>query len=197
MKKIPTLFLRDPDDMRHVLPETTPGCEWVLRGEGAATRKYDGTCVLVRRDGLGHQLLMRREVKIGREPPANFIEVDHDPVTDKRVGWEPMAQTGWVKVLSEVLIATPLSGLEPGTYELCGPKVNRNPEGYPEHRLIRHADAEALEMLLLVAAALAGPGPLYEYLSGFMLTLGAAGIEGVVWHHPDGRMAKLKARDFR
>jgi hypothetical protein len=23
-----------------------------------------------------------------------------------------------------------------------------------------------------------------------------AGWEGVVWHHPDGRMAKLKARDL-
>ena len=21
-------------------------------------------------------------------------------------------------------------------------------------------------------------------------------IEGIVWHHPDGRMAKIKARDF-
>lgn len=26
---------------------------------------------------------------------------------------------------------------------------------------------------------------------------GERGWEGIVWHHPDGRMAKLKARDFR
>jgi hypothetical protein len=24
----------------------------------------------------------------------------------------------------------------------------------------------------------------------------ADGIEGIVWHHDDGRMAKIKARDF-
>jgi hypothetical protein len=30
---------------------------------------------------------------------------------------------------------------------------------------------------------------LREYLSG-------RDIEGVVWHHPDGRMAKLKGSDF-
>lgn len=26
--------------------------------------------------------------------------------------------------------------------------------------------------------------------------MGERGVEGVVWHHPDGRMAKLKVRDF-
>lgn len=41
MKKIPTVFVRDPDDRKHVLPQVTPGCEWVLAGEGRATRKFD------------------------------------------------------------------------------------------------------------------------------------------------------------
>ncbi len=27
---------------------------------------------------------------------------------------------------------------EPGSYELCGPKVNGNPEGSPHHVLVRH-----------------------------------------------------------
>jgi hypothetical protein len=44
MRKIPTLFVRDPDDRRHVTEQITPGCEWVTAGEGTATRKYDGTC---------------------------------------------------------------------------------------------------------------------------------------------------------
>lgn len=47
VKKIPTLFVRDWDgDRRYVLPEVTRGCEWVINGEGAPTRKYDGTCVM-------------------------------------------------------------------------------------------------------------------------------------------------------
>jgi hypothetical protein len=44
MKKIPTLFARDPDDRGRVLPQITPGCEWALTDPAArATRKYDGT----------------------------------------------------------------------------------------------------------------------------------------------------------
>ena len=48
MRKIPTLYVRDWDgDRRYVLPQVTPGCEWVVvNGEGVATRKFDGTCVM-------------------------------------------------------------------------------------------------------------------------------------------------------
>ena len=47
MRKIPTLFVRDWDgDRRYVLDEVAPGCEWVTKGDGIATRKYDGTCVM-------------------------------------------------------------------------------------------------------------------------------------------------------
>ncbi len=28
MKKIPTLFVRDPENMSRVTEEVTPGCEW-------------------------------------------------------------------------------------------------------------------------------------------------------------------------
>jgi hypothetical protein len=187
MRKIPTLFRRDPDNPRHVLPDITPGCEWVLDGEGIATRKYDGTCMLIRRDGLAVNVFARREVKPGKEPPPNFREVDHDPVTDKRVGWEPLDQTGWGKLVNEAL-GDPGADWMPGTYELCGPKVNGNPEGYPDHRLIRHADAQRYP--------LSDQALTFPVLRGIVCDLGARGWEGLVWHHPDGRMAKLKARDF-
>lgn len=58
MQKIPTMFVRDPDNMRYVIDEVTPGCEWVLAGEGTPTRKYDGTCVMF--DGA--EWWARREV---------------------------------------------------------------------------------------------------------------------------------------
>ena len=38
MRKILTLFVRDPQDMRHVTREVHPDCAWVLAGEGVATR---------------------------------------------------------------------------------------------------------------------------------------------------------------
>ena len=43
MKKIPTMFERDWNgDRSRVVNQVHPGCEWVLAGEGVATRKLDG-----------------------------------------------------------------------------------------------------------------------------------------------------------
>lgn len=48
MKKIPTLFERVFENHKKVgiLPNVTPGMEWVLEGEGVATEKMDGSCCL-------------------------------------------------------------------------------------------------------------------------------------------------------
>lgn len=191
MKKIPTLFKRDPDDMRRLLPEVTPGCEWVLAGEGIATRKYDGVCVRLTADA---QWWARREVKPGKEAPTAFVEVDYDPVTDKRYGWEPIEQTGWGKFLAEADFDVE-SLLDAGTFELCGPKINGNPEHYETHRLVRHASAQVAPDAELRLSGVSIEQA-YERLKPWILDLGQYGWEGVVWHHPDGRMAKLKARDF-
>lgn len=180
MRKIPTLFRRNPDDMRHVLPEVTLGCEWVLDGEGTPTRKYDGTCVLIRRDGMAVHAWTRREVKPGKTRPPGFMEIETDPVTGKTVGWEPASQSGFAKFVDEAIHP----GLVPGTYELVGPKVNGNPEGYDTHTLIEHASAD----VMILPAELS-----FEVFAEIMPLLHH---EGIVWHHPDGRMAKLKRRDF-
>ena len=44
MRKMITLFQRNygSDDLAR--NEVMPGAEWVLAGEGLATRKHDGTC---------------------------------------------------------------------------------------------------------------------------------------------------------
>lgn len=184
MRKIPTIYQRDPDDMRWVTSEWHPDCGWVARGEGIATRKYDGTCVLIRRDGLAVRAFARREVKKGKTPPPGFVEEQFDPNTGKRVGWEPADQSGFAKFITEAVEAAGDS-LLPGTYELCGPKIQGNPEGFASHVLVRHADAER-------APHLDAPPPI-ETLGK---VLHALAWEGIVWHHPDGRMAKIKARDF-
>lgn len=186
MKKIPTVFQRS-EDRRHVIPVVTPGCEWVLTGEGVATRKYDGTCVLIRRDGMAVHAFVRREVKPGKEPPANWREVDHDETTGKRVGWEPAEQSSFAKFIAEAITGDEV----PGTYELCGPKINGNPEGFDKHVLVQHANADRLPWCSIL------PGTPPEGAYGVLAALlPEQPIEGVVWHHPDGRMAKLKRRDF-
>lgn len=178
MRKIPTLFVRDENDRRYVTREVTPGCEWVIEGEGIATRKFDGTCVKISDDG---GLWTRREVKPGKTPPDRWEEVDFDETTGKRVGWEPASQSSFVSPLMEAVYAQ-MTKPEPGTYELCGPKINGNPEGFDSHVLVPHGDV------------VIGNLPRnYEMLRGYLSSMP---WEGIVWHHPDGRMAKLKRRDF-
>jgi hypothetical protein len=200
MKKIPTLFVRNPEDRAHVLPEVTPGCEWVLAGEGAPTRKYDGTCVMYD----GSAWWARREVKPGKNIPPAYQIVEHDETTGKLVGWEPIEQSAFAKYHSQALDAPwgiadahpsgqwtpPMRPVADATYELCGAKVNGNPERIEDgHLLIRHGYTAAVdrdEMASLTAS--------FEDLR--MWLHAHARWEGIVWHHPDGRMAKLKKRDF-
>lgn len=176
MKKIPTLFVRNPEDRRYVLPDVTLGCEWVLAGEGQATRKYDGTCVM----HDGRNWWARREVKPGKEPPARWQQVDEDATTGKRVGWEPAEQSPFAKYLFDSVRCGPLR-LD-GTYELVGPKINGNPEALERHQLVLHG-----------VYPLDVPDLTFD---GIRTAVLSADFEGIVWHHPDGRMAKIKRRDF-
>lgn len=185
MQKIPTLFRRDPDDMKRVLREVNPECQWVLDGEGEPTRKYDGTCVML--DAAG-AWWARREVKPGKTPPPNFRPVTTDEVTGKTMGWEPIEQSAFVKAWREAFEGDPRhdgigGGYAYGTYELIGPKVNGNPERADAHRLVLHDTAEVLDT----------PRD-FDGLREWLLA--HPQYEGIVWHHPDGRMAKLKRRDF-
>lgn len=181
MRKIPTLYTRDVEDRRYVTDRVTPGCEWVLAGEGVPTRKYDGTCVMLDEHG---QWWARREVKRDKVEPVGFVEVNYDPITGKRMGWEPAGQSPFTKFLDEAIEPGDLYG--PGTYELVGPKINGNPERVNKHWLVSHETA--------MRADTGGWGALSP--KSLVLEVAARGWEGIVWHHPDGRMAKLKVRDY-
>jgi len=175
MKKIPTIFKRNPDNLKEITREHHANCEWVFNGEGVPTRKYDGTCCKV----SGGVLFKRREVKCGKEPPCGFIEEQHDHVTGKRVGWLPVVDGDpQDKYHTEAFSDQP-----DGTYELIGPKVQGNPESVDSHVLISHAAAFVFDHC---------PTSYDELEQWLRLICG----EGVVWHHPDGRMAKIKKRDF-
>lgn len=183
MRKIPTALLRDPENRAKVLPRITPGCEWVFDGEGVPTRKYDGTCVMLNSEGWW----ARREVRAGKPAPANFVPVDTDPVTGKTQGWEPIEQSSfhrWFLEAEWLSLATPTEGER--TFELCGPKINGDPEHIGFHVLFEHAQAEEFPWML----GRTTPDILMQDVAALS---GLA--EGVVWHHPDGRMAKLKVRD--
>lgn len=175
MRKIPTIFIRDTVTMlRYVKDEPHPDCGWVFGGEGVATRKFDGTCVMIR-DG---EMFKRREVKKGALVPVGFEQVEADPVTGKIVGWVEVgngSEDKWHRAAFEQDVAD-------GTYELCGPKVQGNPEGFRGHVLVRHG-RETLNDVPRDFNGLSGWLHDHQY-------------EGIVFHHADGRMAKIKNRDF-
>lgn len=202
MKKIISLFQRNYDGDRLVRNEVVPGAEWVTNGEGVATRKFDGTCCLVR----GGKLYRRYEVQPRKQPPPDFEAAnDVDSQTGKQQGWVPVGDgpdDQWHREAfgsGEVCIVG-IDGMEyaslswtdgwvwgpltDGTYELCGPKIQNNPEGLGRHELIRHG-----------CVILTDCPRDYEGLKQY-LTYRAPTIEGVVWHHPDGRMVKIKRKDF-
>lgn len=180
MIKIATIFERDWEGDRSRVTEVVhPGCEWVLEGEGTATRKFDGTCCMFD----GEKWWARREVKDGKTPPPGFVSSGHDHVTLKNVGWEPIEQSSFAKFHAQALLDTEFRA-RPGTYELCGPKVQGNPEGFDEHVLVEHASAEQIELSSLT-------------FDGIRNTLIALDVEGFVFHHEDGRrMAKIKKKDM-
>jgi hypothetical protein len=178
MRKIPSLFMRNYDSDRLVRNEVVPGSEWVLAGEGMPTRKLDGSPVLIM-NGIMH---VRYDAKNGKAPPQDFIPAQEpDPVTGHWPGWvfaNPV-QHKWF------IVAVANAGgtkLPDGTYEACGPHFNKNPENLPYDTVIKHG-------LILIPGNPRTYNSIREYLS-------SAGIEGIVWHHPDGRMVKIKTRDF-
>lgn len=191
MKKIPTVFLRDWDnDPKYVTREPHPDCTWVLAGKGTPTVKWDGTCVGYLR---AHQddepaWWVRREIKPGKPYPAGaFWQVEEDTETGKKIGWVPAATSSFRKWLAEA-IAESSHDFAEGTYELVGPKVNGNPDQFAGHLLIDHGWAP----LSLREDAKTIPLTFDEMAAW----LHARPQEGIVWHGPDGRMAKIKRRDF-
>jgi len=180
MKKIPSLFKRDYDGTRLVYDEVVPGCEWVVEGEGQATVKHDGTACMVR-DGALYKRYDRKR-KRGKLKPAPDGWIPCEDAPNEHTGHWP----GWVPVgggpEDKWFRAAPMPS-EDGTYELVGPKVQGNPYGLDEHALWKHGGIECSSCPRDYAG-------IRQWLKDHPV------IEGIVWHHGDGRMCKIKRRDF-
>lgn len=182
MKKVPSLFKRDYEGTRLVYDEVVPGTEWVLAGEGMATRKRDGTSCMIR-DG---KLYKGYDAKAGKTPPPGFEPAqDPDPVTGHLPGWLPVGDgpdDRWHREAFDNCAPLP-----DGTYELVGPKVQGNAEHFDRHVLLLHVS----DVLPDVPRDFAG---IRAYLA-------AHEIEGIVWWldltDPDCDKAKIKRKDFK
>lgn len=207
MKKIISLFKRDYEGTRLVYNEVTPGAEWVINGEGVATLKIDGTCAMIR-DGRLFKRYDRKLTKSARKrkqhdvdfvpliehfkpAPDNWEAAEPEPnkYTGHWPGWLPVGDGGedqWHREAFDYLCSTWDDGdcfsEADGTYELVGPKVQGNPYGLTEHRLSRHGKILPLSVP--------------RSFDALGIFFGINEIEGIVWHHPDGRMVKIKRKDF-
>ncbi|MAH46047.1 hypothetical protein CMI37_09455 [Candidatus Pacearchaeota archaeon] len=176
MQKIPSIFKRDYEATRLCHDEVVEGCEWVLAGEGVATIKWDGTCCMVR----GGVLYRRHALKRGKTMPAGWEHWSGDPEQKSGHGWRPVGEgpeDQWHRQAWENYPQT-----EDGTYELIGERIQRDPYGMVGHTFRKHG-------AIVVPAA-------DRSFSGLLRLLRIIRHEGLVFHHPDGRMAKVKRRDF-
>jgi len=174
MKKMKTVFIIDRGNSSIAINEVMPGSEWVLKGEGIATVKMDGTSCLVR-DG---KLFKRYDAKPGRVPPVGFEACgEPDEITGHNPGWVPVLDAPENKHHLEAFRGE----FADGTYELVGKRIQGNPYGLDGHELRRHG-----EVVVEVPRTFEG---LREWLEVNM-------VEGLVFHHPDGRMAKIRRKDF-
>ena len=180
MKKISTLFKKDPNDLGKVINEINPENEWVFK-EGIPTRKFDGTSVAI----INGILYKRYDVRKGRQVPEGAIPCQEaDLITGHHPHW---LQCDRNKKEDKYFFEgfDLLTHKVDGTYELIGDKVQGNPEQIQGHSLVKHG-CEILQLPSLNFESLK------EYLSDV-----TNNIEGIVFHHiTDGRMCKLRKSDF-
>lgn len=214
MKKIQSLFKRDYEGNRQVNNEVVAGSEWVLLGEGIATEKYDGTSCMVK-DG---KLYKRYDAKVSKtakkrvkreggifqrfefkSPVDGWIPAQDEPdyKTGHWPGWLPVSYTapedkyhsiGWERLINEYFpLGSVISSLIlEGTYELVGPNIQSNPLNLDHNHLWKHGNTTFDNE----------NEPPRDYDSLKVWLDKWYWIEGVVWHHPDGRMVKIKRKDF-
>jgi hypothetical protein len=183
MEKIPTLFERD-DNFR-VIDRPRPECAWVFNGEGTPTEKLDGTNIrLTVRSGQ----LVRVEK---RRNPSKLQK--QQGIID---GWyadadEYSAEDKWILAAAR---ATDVSGWPDGEHscEALGPRIQGNPLGLAEQLCVPfNLEAPAY------ADVPRGYGDLWDFLAALDSKFAPGHLaEGIVFHHPDGRRAKIKRKDF-
>lgn len=179
MKKMPCLFVRDfhGHNSFTIREEVTPGCEWVLAGEGAATRKWDGTACAV----IKGVLYKRYDAKKGKSAPSGATPCDEpDPVTGHHPHWVPVGGEPESKWHQSAFLGRS-NPFEDGTYELVGPKINDNRDKMLGHLLLPHGEDKH---------------DVHRTFEGIKLFLEEHPFEGLVFHHSDGRMCKIRRADF-
>lgn len=181
MKKMKTLFVKDENDLSRVIEgRLDSDCLWVYEKGVRATIKRDGTsCAIIK-----GKLYKRYDNKKEKPLPLGSIECQTaDVFTGHHPYWIPCARGDKSnKWHYEAYDKELMHGRIDGTYELCGPKINGNPEKLTSHFLLRHGSTFFPE----IDEVLKNPK---EFLKD-------KNVEGIVFRHLDGRMCKIRKKDF-
>lgn len=182
MKKISTLFKKDPSDLGRVINEINTENEWVLTDPSVkATRKWDGTACAI----INGELYKRYDVKKGKSVPENAIPCQEaDEITGHWPHWVKCdRENNGDKWHFEAFDRMSYDEIIDCTYELLGPKIQGNPEKFTHHVLVEHGGVVFIEK------------PIYfEQLKDI---LSSSDIEGIVYHQPlTGKMCKIRKSDF-
>lgn len=187
MKKITTLFKKDPNDLGRVINEISPENAWALNKEiSVPTRKYDGTaCAII--NGI---LYKRYDAKPGKKIPEGAIPCQEpDEITRHWPHWvkcnEENPEDRWhfegLRQTCDFLKNT----LPEGTYELLGEKINNNPEKMEGHYFVPHG-SHVLHGLIYPLT--------FEGIKNY---LEKVDIEGIVFHNKITKeMCKIRKKDF-
>lgn len=183
MEKIPTLFERD--ERFHVIDRPRAECAWVFDGAGAGTEKLDGANIrLTVRSGQLVRVEKRRNPSKAQKQfgivDGWYVDTQDDAADDK-----------WILTAAH---NTDVSGWPDGEHpcEALGPRIQGNPLKLEEHLCVPFN---------LQAPAVNDVPRTYHELWDFLATLDSTfapghPAEGIVFHHPDGRRAKIKRKDF-
>ncbi len=181
MKKIPTLFEREFINKHDFIlkDKVIPGVEWVLKGEGIATIKIDGSCTAI----IDGKFYKRYDAKAGKNPPQGAIPCcEKDPITGHWPHWvevNPLEKGD--KWYYQAYLNAGGTTLKDGTYEAIGPHFQRNPYNLEEDTLEKHGTK-----VVDVERTFEG---IKKYLEDHY-------IEGLVFWKDDAPQCKIKRRDF-
>jgi hypothetical protein len=185
MRKIPTIFKRDPDTGK-VINEPAINFDFA---NAIATEKLDGTNI---RLTIRNNIVVRVEKR--RNPTREqknqgilepwYIDAHRDDPNDKWI-FDAVDNTEYSLILDGEWSA-----------EAIGKNIQGNPLNLDRNIVFIFSDS----LLLRTLAIKEFPPTTYDELKEWLpkqksLVGNDCGIEGIVWHHHNG-MAKIKVRDF-
>jgi hypothetical protein len=153
--------------------------------DGSLYKRYDRKLTKGKARRLKRDKTYQPRVEDYKAAPAGWEAAEPKPNlhTGHWPGWRPVGDGAEDQYHREAFEIWAHSDLPDGSYELIGPKVQGNPYNTQSHRLIPHTQHVFSSQ------------PPRDFI-GLRQWLEKNIVEGIVWHHPDGRMVKIKRRDF-